>query len=523
MLRSSRLEQEYKMLVDGHEASVALSEAGLRWSHEISRCCIPGVRSETLPLGEILSAQVLPPHKLNSWILFTKTAHRLVLCSFRRSKDNPAVWHPRKITLESSHEGVLFKWAAFINTTVAAEQHRPKALLVIINPFGGYKKAGYLWSSMVAPVFDKAGIRYTVLQTKFGGHARDKLMQMSIEELSSIDGIVAIGGDGIFHEIVNALLELRIEGHERGKLAMSLRVGHIPAGSTDAVACTLNGTRSAFSAAMHIALGDATPLDVLRIDTPDGRHDFSMCMCSYGFMGDLMKESEQMRWLGPLRYDVLGAKMLLSNRAYKVKISFLPAESLGMFGSRPCHANCPLCSTTTSSNGTVAIDATTSANMTAPFSSSTINPQLHHQSPVREHSSRALLQRKDEWITVEGEFTGIMLVIMPCRSPKSSKGVAKYGHLSDGTIHLVMVKRCSRLTYFRFLLHMSRVGLEEGKHLGGMVEVKRAVAVRIETQGKESRWNVDGELLGGDRPVNSFTAEVHRGAIDVFARGVETW
>lgn len=34
-----------------------------------------------------------------------------------------------------------------------------------------------------------------------------------------------------------------------------------------AVACTLNGTRSAFTAAMHIALGDACPLDVLRIDS----------------------------------------------------------------------------------------------------------------------------------------------------------------------------------------------------------------------------------------------------------------
>lgn len=54
--------------------------------------------------------------------------------------------------------------------------------------------------------------------------------------------------------------------HRVGSIAASLRVGHIPAGSTDAVACTLNGTRSAFTAAMHIALGDACPLDVLRVD-----------------------------------------------------------------------------------------------------------------------------------------------------------------------------------------------------------------------------------------------------------------
>ena len=58
---------------------------------------------------------------------------------------------------------------------------------------------------------------------------------------------------------------------------------------------------------------------------------------------------------------------------------------------------------------------------------------------------------------------------MPCR----------YGHLSDGNIHLVMVRRCSRLQYLRFLLKLSSTGLEAGK-LGGYVEVVPAVAVRVE-------------------------------------------
>ena len=39
-------------------------------------------------------------------------------------------------------------------------------------------------------------------------------------------------------------------------LAASMRLGHIPAGSTDAVAYSLNGTRSQQTAALHIAIGD---------------------------------------------------------------------------------------------------------------------------------------------------------------------------------------------------------------------------------------------------------------------------
>ena len=42
----------------------------------------------------------------------------------------------------------------------------------------------------------------------------------------------------------------------RAAAAAQLRLGHIPAGSTDAVAYSLNGTRSAATAALHVALGD---------------------------------------------------------------------------------------------------------------------------------------------------------------------------------------------------------------------------------------------------------------------------
>ena len=55
--------------------------------------------------------------------------------------------------------------------------------------------------------------------------------------------------------------------------------------------------------------------------------------------------------------------------------------------------------------------------------------------------------------------------------------------------------------------------------LSPYVEVIPCVAVKMEPVGTESHWNVDGELLrlGGAE----LAAEVHRGVIDCFARGVE--
>ena len=50
-----------------------------------------------------------------------------------------------------------------------------------------------------------------------------------------------------------------------------------------------------------------------------------------------------------------------------------------------------------------------------------------------------------EWRSLEGEFCSVMLVCMPCRSDKTRAGMARYGHLADGRMKLVLVQRCSPL------------------------------------------------------------------------------
>jgi ceramide kinase len=74
---------------------------------------------------------------------------------------------------------------------------------------------------------------------------------------------------------------------ELGRLAAArLRFGVIPAGSTDAVACTLHGTRDARTAAAHAALGGAQRMDALRCDGADGTVRWASNFAGYGFYGD---------------------------------------------------------------------------------------------------------------------------------------------------------------------------------------------------------------------------------------------
>lgn len=57
-------------------------------------------------------------------------------------------------------------------------------------------------------------------------------------------------------------------------------------------------------------------MDVMRIDSGDGTRRFCICVASYGYLGDLMRESEKMRFLGPSRYTLAGALSLFRNKVW---------------------------------------------------------------------------------------------------------------------------------------------------------------------------------------------------------------
>jgi ceramide kinase len=65
------------------------------------------------------------------------------------------------------------------------------------------------------------------------GHARSAVANLPPADLRALDGIIAVGGDGLFAEV---LLGLTLQPQQA--LVGRLRLGHVPAGSTDAVACT---------------------------------------------------------------------------------------------------------------------------------------------------------------------------------------------------------------------------------------------------------------------------------------------
>ena len=80
-------------------------------------------------------------------------------CTFSATR---AVQHNRTACLSNWHD----------DANPLPSPQRPRRLLVFVNPFAGARRGKKIWDTVVRPVFDKAGIKCTAVETQHGGHAR---------------------------------------------------------------------------------------------------------------------------------------------------------------------------------------------------------------------------------------------------------------------------------------------------------------------------------------------------------------
>uniref|UniRef100_A0A8C7XL58 Ceramide kinase n=1 Tax=Oryzias sinensis TaxID=183150 RepID=A0A8C7XL58_9TELE len=321
----------------------------------------------------------------------------------KRTKNHQ--WRCNEATFSCSSAELCEQWIQVTREQLSLLTNRPKRLLVYINPFGGKRRGKRIYEEKVAPVFQQAGISADVIVTERANHARDHLTTEA--NLQQYDGVVCVGGDGMFSEILHGLVartqnDNKVDQNRPGaelKPCM-LRIGIIPAGSTDCICFATVGTNDPVTSALHIIIGDSQPMDVCSVHHNDVFLRYSVSLLGYGFYGDVLADSEKKRWLGPARYDLSGVKAFLCHNYYKGTVSFLPAEdNLGHPRDK----------------------------MQCRFGSSS-------------------------WKVICGKFIAINAANMSCACPRSPKGLSPSAHLADGTADLILVRKCSRLDFFRHLL-----------------------------------------------------------------------
>ncbi|CAH8477869.1 unnamed protein product [Schistosoma turkestanicum] len=453
-------------------------------------------------------------------------------------------------------------WVEFLNSSVwKTNPLRPRNLLVFINPFSGTRKSQQIYTHQVAPLFYLANIQTKVIVTTSRDHVRDYLIENSLD---SYDGVICVGGDGFLTEAVQGLL-LRercksslplFSGHKPGEIELksTIRLGVIPAGSTDAASYSVHGTNDVVTAALHIIFGDDISLDVVAVHADDDGTfiRYVLTMLGYGFHADLLRNDDKRRWMGPQRYNYSGFKTFLQHASYYGEISFLPCPDPNNLSSNGivCNSGCSICksnihhetdnsslssidysqnkfrtnqneaefdlqlnssvqniqgssdlsstlsSTESVTNSQTIIDQKSldsdlglsiSSNTNVRhlctaqspdlicnknssenyFNADSCNIVLNEQESIsnikikQSHDNRALSSWSSRnltknWHTICGTFLAVNAFIQSCRCSRAVCGPAPWAHLSDGCLDLVLVHKCSKVQYIRYLMSIAK-------------------------------------------------------------------
>ncbi|EHH20339.1 hypothetical protein EGK_03171 [Macaca mulatta] len=453
-------------------------------------------------------------------------------------------WKWAQVTFWCPEEQLCHLWLQTLREMLEKLTSRPKHLLVFINPFGGKGQGKRIYERKVAPLFTLASITTDIIgtfqepqsQTPAKGQAlRLPLLKLdasgllcsegrtcrSPDQLCSSCSIVCVGGDGMFSEVLHGLIgrTQRSAGvdqnHPRAVLVpSSLRIGIIPAGSTDCVCYSTVGTSDAETSALHIVVGDSLAMDVSSVHHNSTLLRYSVSLLGYGFYGDIIKDSEKKRWLGLARYDFSGLKTFLSHHCYEGTVSFLPAQHT--VGSprdgKPCRAG-------------------------------------QSKQQLEEEQKKALYgleaaEDVEEWQVVCGKFLAINATNMSCACRRSPRGLSPAAHLGDGSSDLILIRKCSRFNFLRFLIRHTN---QQDQFDFTFVEVYRVKKFQftskhvededsdLKEEGKKrfghicsshpscccavsnSSWNCDGEVLHSP----AIEVRVHCQLVRLFARGIE--
>ncbi|KAG7215956.1 hypothetical protein INR49_031552, partial [Caranx melampygus] len=387
--------------------------------------------------------------------------HAFTVSYVRRTRQHH--WRCSDATFHCADQVLCEQWIQVINEQLSLLTNRPKSLLVYINPYGGKRRGKRIYEQKVAPLFRRASISTDVIVTEHANHARDHLKTEA--NLDKYDGVVCVGGDGMFSEIMHGLVTRTQTDHgveqnesDAELVPCSLRIGIIPAGSTDCICFATVGTNDPVTSALHIIVGDSQPLDVCSVHHNDIFLKYSVSLLGYGFYGDVLTDSERKRWLGPARYDLSGVKTFLSHNYYEGTVSFLPAEdNVGNPRDKlQCRSGCHVCQHKPSSKA-----------------------KQWEMSEEKEKSDKG---GSGSWSVIHGKFIAINAANMSCACPRSPKGLSPSAHLADGNMDLILVRKCSRLDFLRHLLRHTN---KDDQFDHSFVEVHRVRTFRFQPRHQE--------------------------------------
>ncbi|XP_072985971.1 ceramide kinase isoform X1 [Typha latifolia] len=206
------------------EVAVALHPDRLSWKHidegsNTSSCLC--LKFQSKPETEIRFSDVYAVELLSCGLIHDPTwsagnflqnsaneMHRFTVHGFIRQQEHSLPWVLLEYTFGHKDLKICLAWVEQLKASIKNGVRRPKSLWVIVHPLCGKGNGPKTWER-VAPIFSRAEVQTKVTVTQRAGHAYDMIASTSDKELRSFDGIVTVGGDGLFNEVLNGLLASR--------------------------------------------------------------------------------------------------------------------------------------------------------------------------------------------------------------------------------------------------------------------------------------------------------------------------
>ncbi|BFZ19400.1 hypothetical protein BsWGS_22439 [Bradybaena similaris] len=232
----------------------------------------------------------------------------------------------------TTKNGEVDKWISGINEKCQKVSGRPKKAFVIINPIGGSKTALKTYQKKVAPLFELAGIHTTVQATERSKHA---LELGEHQDFSGYDVIVIVGGDGLYHEVLQGFTlrtqkEAEIDYDNPDAIYMKPKIPFaiIPAGTGNGLARYSNGTLNQVTAALNIIRGENHKAQVLTVHNCGKFVTLCGALFGYGSFSYATKRSEELRWMGRARYGyTIFAMLFRKSRRFNCSIEYRVADN----------------------------------------------------------------------------------------------------------------------------------------------------------------------------------------------------
>ena len=217
----------------------------------------------------------------------------------------------------------LIELVQSIRNLAGLTNQKDKKHLVIVNPKAGLGKAPKVLIDYIVPMLEEeAGMNLQVIETKHANHAAELIKSNQINP-ADFDAVIGLGGDGIMSEVFQGINAR----DDRDAILKNLTIGMVGCGTGNGLACSVaaesNEKMRILESVFLIAKGDTKHMDVSKYSARSESY-LSFLTFSWGLIADVDIESDAIRFMGSIRYELWAAMRIFTKRQYRARFSYLP-------------------------------------------------------------------------------------------------------------------------------------------------------------------------------------------------------